>query len=191
MKILGIRQDFGPVGRELPEVVLTTDSSLLTARKPFFVPEFAERFVARPCLVARVSRLGKNVARRFASRYYDAFALGMAVEAEGLRESFGEAGAGAIANAFDGAAIVGDFAATAVLGERLTATVCGDTLLDCPMAEAQAVTDAAIEYVSRYFMLKMGDMIFVSHIGPLRELIPETVVQGTLNGSELLHFKVK
>lgn len=191
MKILGIKQDFGPMGNELPEVVLTTDSSLLTARKPFFVPDFAGQFVARPCLVARIGRLGKNVARRFAPRYYDAFAPGMAVEAQGLRECFAGGCAGAIANAFDGAAIVGDFVAPAGLGDSLTVEVCGDTVLECPLADALAVTDAAIEYVSRYFMLKMGDMIFVSYIGPSRQLIPETVVHATFNGTELLHFKVK
>lgn len=201
MKIIEIKHDFTPCAghpcpddaaeREMPEVVMMTDSSLLKDRKPFFVPDFAEQFVAKPYVVARVHRLGKNIARRFASRYYDALAVGVAVEARGLCGKFAGGCAGAVANAFDGAAILGDFEPIEAIGDTLEVALDGNTLLQCPTADVAALTDAMIEYVSRYFTLKIGDIIYVCSIGAETVLMPETVVRGSINGVELLHFKVK
>ena len=53
------------------------DSSLLVNRKPFFIPDWSEDVRMTPCVVLRVSRMGKNIAARFASRYYDAFNFGI------------------------------------------------------------------------------------------------------------------
>ena len=47
------------------------DSSIIQPGKPFFVPDFAPQFVMHPAIALRVNRLGKNVASRFAHRYYD------------------------------------------------------------------------------------------------------------------------
>ena len=93
MKIIGILGNYGHSGGNvaLPEVYLMGDSSLLKDGKPFFVPDFATRFVAYPTVVARVCRLGKNIARKFASRYYDCFTVGLAVEAEGVGGALGRA----------------------------------------------------------------------------------------------------
>ena len=85
MKIIGILGNYGTGDNEpMPEVCLMADSSLLKDGKPFFVPDFAPRFVAYPTVVAHVCRLGKNIARKFAPRYYDQLTVGLAVEAEGV-----------------------------------------------------------------------------------------------------------
>ena len=72
MKIIGITYYDGS-----ENIVLKSDSSLLVNRKPLFVPERVTDLQALPCIVLRVSRLGKCIAPRFASRYYDAVAAGV------------------------------------------------------------------------------------------------------------------
>ena len=66
------------------KMVLKGDSSLLVNRKPFFVPDWSDDVRMTPCVVLRVSRMGKNIASRFASRYYDAVAPGLNMQAADL-----------------------------------------------------------------------------------------------------------
>ena len=58
-------------------MVLKGDSSLLVNRKPFFIPDWSEDIRMTPCIVLRVSRMGKHIGTRFAHRYYDAVAMGL------------------------------------------------------------------------------------------------------------------
>ena len=57
---------------EAPVIFMKPDSAILKGGKPFFIPDFAERFDYEAELVVRISKLGKNIAPRFAHRYYDA-----------------------------------------------------------------------------------------------------------------------
>ncbi len=190
MKIIGILGNYGHSGGNvaLPEVYLMGDSSLLKDGKPFFVPDFATRFVAYPTVVARVCRLGKNIARKFASRYYDCFTVGLAVEAEGV--------GGALSRAFDGAAILGDFVewgelAPAVDGLAYDIAVDGQVCFSGNTAALQHGIDDLIEYVSRYMTLKIGDYIYVSRPPEGIPLSIDTRLSATLAGREVLKMKVK
>ena len=58
-------------------MVLKCDSSMLVNRKPFFIPDWSDDIQMTPCVVLRVSRLGKNISAPFVHRYYDAVALGL------------------------------------------------------------------------------------------------------------------
>ena len=71
MKIIGFIYHNGGA-----EMVLKGDSCLLTNRKPLFVPDWTQALCVTDCLVLRVSRLGKEIAPKFANRYYDAVAPG-------------------------------------------------------------------------------------------------------------------
>ena len=71
MKIIGFIAIDGSV-----EMVMKGDSCLLNNRKPFFLPEQDADIRMTPCIVLRVSRLGKHIAPKFANRYYDAVANG-------------------------------------------------------------------------------------------------------------------
>ncbi len=71
MKIIGFVYHNGST-----EMVLKGDSCLLNGRKPFFMPDWSEAVGVTPCMILRVSRLGKEIAPKFADRYYDAVAPG-------------------------------------------------------------------------------------------------------------------
>ena len=197
MKVIVLKNYIKPLSETRPveprpEVVMMTDSSLLKDGKPFFVPDFADKFKAYPYLVLRIGRLGKNIARQFAWRYIDGVTLGFAVEAEGLHEQFSDDGPGAVANAFDGAAILGDFSRPEkVFTDPFVVTVNGELCLQCPRMRLFIIIENMIEYVSRYFTLKIGDLIYVCGVGGLIQLQPETTVTAAVNGNEVMHFKVK
>ena len=71
MKIIGFIYDEGKTA-----MVLKGDSCLLNGRKPFFMPDWSQEIGVTNCIILRVSRLGKEIASKFASRYYDAVAPG-------------------------------------------------------------------------------------------------------------------
>ena len=72
MKIIGFSNIDNTV-----QMVLKCDSSMLVNRKPFFIPDWSNDVRMTPCAVLRVSRMGKNIGQKFASRYYDAVAPGL------------------------------------------------------------------------------------------------------------------
>lgn len=199
MKVIGIYGNYGgSKPSELPGVYMMSDSSLLKDGKPFFVPDFAERFVAYPTVVVQICRLGKNIAKKFAHRYYDKLTVGLAVEAEGLKEPFagGDCGAGALCRVFDGAAIMGDFVDVAELAggagdAAFEVNVEGGGNFTGSTALLQRDIDEIIEYISRYMTLKIGDYVFVCRPSEGLPLAIGMNVVATLGRREVVRFKVK
>lgn len=154
-------------------MVLKSDSSLLQNRKPFFTPEGVERVIATRCLVARISRLGKGIAPRYASRYWDAIALGIDFRIEST----------------DGTYTVEKWAFDYSLAVGLFETIDKASWAD----EMTAVLsiDEAIARISRVMTIRQGDMVFVDCAEPPKALIRDEVIQYRYNEQELLYCKIK
>ena len=165
----------------MPQVRLMADSSVLTSGKPFFIPDFAGGFAVQPSLALRVCRLGKCIARRFAHRYYDAAAAAAVVSAHGFTPPVADGSA--LATAFDGALWLGDFKPIGQLsGTRQAA---------CECAEPPMAPDLIIEAVSRYFTLKMGDIIVAGSLCPDEPIAIGDTVTATVGGTPSLRIRVK
>ncbi len=200
MKVIGIKDNYilsesGNNSKQSinPTVFLMSDSSLLKDGKPFFLPDFADSFVCSPSIVFRVNRLGKNIAKKFSPRYYDAVTIGVAVKACGIKGEFACGDAGSLADAFDGAAILGDFIPINEVDKPFDFDFLadGESVMKGDSSKLSADIDSLIEYLSRYFTLKIGDIIFACNPQPCHTLKIDSVLSATLNGNEVLHFKVK
>lgn len=166
------------------------DSSALTSGKPFFIPDFAGGFTVRVSLALRVCRLGKCIARHFAHRYYDAAAAAAVVSAHGLTPPL--AAGSALATAFDGSVWLGDFKPLGQLGGTAVAMTLGGTRqaeIECP--EPPMAPDDIIELVSRYFTLKMGDIIVAGSLCPDEPIAIGDTVTATVGGTPSLRIRVK
>lgn len=105
MKIMGFTYHRGR-----KQILLKGDSALLVNRKPFFVPDSTSHVAGYPALALRVCRLGKNIDARFASRYYDAVALALDIQAHDLRAQASSEGLPwTTAVSLDGSFPVGEF----------------------------------------------------------------------------------
>lgn len=200
MKVIGIKDNYilSESGNDSkqginPTVFLMSDSSLLKDGKPFFLPDFADSFVCSPSIVFRVNRLGKNIAKKFSPRYYDAVTIGVAVKACGIKGEFACGDAGSLADAFDGAAILGDFIPINEVDKPFDFDFLadGESVMKGDSSKLSADIDSLIEYLSRYFTLKIGDIIFACNPQPCHTLKIDSVLSATLNGNEVLQFKVK
>lgn len=166
MKIVG----FTNIENQI-EMVLKSDSSLMVNRKPFFIPDWSNDMQYTPCVVVRVCKLGKHVATKFASRYYDAIAPGLNIHAEDCRVK----GDYVRAWAFDGSLPVGTF-------QPLDAYMPNDLIVSI---------DEAICRVSELMIIRQGDLIFIDRAVPAQSLVREEVLREELNGEEILYCKIK
>lgn len=166
MKIIGFSEINGAV-----QMVLKCDSSMLVNRKPFFIPDWSQDVRVTPCVVLRVSRLGKNIGAKFATRYYDAVAPAFNIHAADIVAQ----GDWVKGWAFDYALPLGGFI-------DLTRNPWQDTIIS---------PDEAIHRASEVMTLRQGDLIFIDRSIASRPLQREEVLSVTVDNEELLYCKVK
>ena len=187
---------------EEPVIFTKADSALLTNGRPFFIPDFTERCDYETELVVRICRLGRSISQRFAHRYYDAVTVGIDFTARDLQERLRQQQLPwDLCKGFDGSAALGRF----VKKDELLATVGAETVQDLHFRldiDGQTVQrghtadmihsiDRIVSFCSRYFTLKMGDLIYTGTpcgVGPVSEGQTLTGYIGDLN---LLNLRVK
>ena len=190
MKVIGFTGNYGK-HEEMPHSYLMADSSILYTGRPFFVPDYAQRFLATPTIVVRTGRLGKCIAPKFAHRYWDAFTAGFSVQAlQGDDERLV-----ALDRAFDGAAIVGDWVETSAIEDPLNAvvevTVNEETVARCCLAEMCTPLAELLSAVSTRCSIKMGDLLFTGDAGEGHTMAPGDRLRATVNGRQVLDVNVK
>lgn len=159
-----------------PMIFLKPDSAILKKNKPFFLPDFSTDLQYEAEIVLRISKLGKGISAKFASRYFDALTVGIDFTARDLQNKFSRAGhPWELSKTFDGSAPIGIFFPK----ERFPDTGNINFTLDVNGTRRQTgntsdlifTFNEIISYVSRYYTLKTGDLIFTgtpSGVGPVR-----------------------
>lgn len=152
------------------KMVLKCDSSLHVNRKPFFIPDWSQDIRMTPCVVLRVSRLGKNIGAKFASRYYDSMALGANI----IAADYVAQGDWLRGFAFDYSLIVGEFSA-----------------IEADEHDLVVEPDVAVEMASQVMTIRQGDLIMIDRDSISRPLQPEEVIRAEKDGKEVLYCKIK
>jgi len=173
MKIIGFVHREGAT-----EMVLKGDSCLLNGRKPMFVPDWTSELCVTECIILRVSRLGKEIAPRFANRYYDAMAPGADFAAMDILRDAQKAGRPwTKAIAFDYSLAIGELVEN---GEWLQAK--GEWLL---------TPEEAISEASKVMTIRQGDLIYIQSNRPPRPVQKEEIIRVEIDGEEKLYCKIK
>ena len=158
-------------------MVLKGDSCLLNGRKPFFIPEWSREIGVTPCLILRVSRLGKEIAYKFADRYYDAIAPGEDfIAIDKAHEAQAEGTPWTQALAFDYSLAIGEW----VTGYGLP--VMGDYVL----SPEQAIVEA-----SKVMTIRQGDLIYIQAKQAPKPVQKEDILRVEIDGEEKLYCKIK
>lgn len=158
---------------EQPVIFTKADSALLKDRKPFFVPDDMGRIDYEGELVVRICRLGKSVPERFAHRYYDAVTVGLDFTARDMQQAARAAGMPwTICKGFDGSAIIGEWLPLTgdVQSLHFHLDKNGETVQRGYAGDMLFTVDALIAYISRFFTLKTGDLLFTGTpvgVGPV------------------------
>jgi len=196
---LNYRKHAFEMGWNLPEepvVFLKPDSSLLKNNKPFFLPGFSDNIHYEVEVVIKISKLGKGISARFAPRYFDEVTLGIDITARDLQNRLTKSGMPwEISKCFDGAAPIGSFIQVADIKNM------GD--LDFRLEINEKVMQKSntsdmifgfneiVEYVSKFFTLKTGDLIFTGTPSGVGQLKRNDNLVAYLGDKPLLDFMIK
>lgn len=190
MKVIGFTSNYG--GREeAPQCYLMADSSILYTGRPFFLPDYAQRFVATPTIVVRTGRLGKCIAPKFAHRYWDAFTAAFTVQAVGSDDDR----LTGLDRAFDGALIVGEWVEnhgdTPALDTLVQIMVNGEQAASCRLGDMRHPLAELLAAVSTRCSIKMGDLLVTGDAGESRPLAPRDRLTAIVDGVPVLDVKVR
>lgn len=180
-----------------PVIFSKPDSAIIQPGKPFFVPDFAERFDYETEIVVRINRAGKDISERFAHRYYDELTVGIDFTARDLQERLRKEGLPwELCKGFDGSAGVGKFIKIADLGEHVQQLDFhleknGTTVQHGNTRDMIFTIDRIISYASRFFMLKTGDLLFTGTPLGVGPVVEGDVLDGYIGDHHLLHLRIK
>ena len=179
-----------------PTIFLKADSSLLKDGKPFFIPDFSSEMHYETELVVKIDRLGKNIAERFAHRYYNEVTVGIDFTARDLQRRLREQGLSwEISKAFDNSAAIGTFVPLNEAGEvnhlSFHLDINGQTVQQGCTEDMLFSVDKIIAYVSRFFTLKIGDLIYTGTPAGIGAVHIGDHLEGYLGDRKLLDFHVR
>jgi len=203
MKIFAIGQNYIEHNKELnspnpkePVVFMKPDTAALKNNKPFYIPDFTEELHYETELIVKISKLGKNIAPKFAHRYYDEIGLGIDFTARDIqRRMKAEGKPWEICKAFDNSAVIGNFIPKEELGDVQSI----DFHLNINGVLAQKgnskdmifTIDELIAYISRFFTLKIGDILFTGTPVGIGKVNINDQLEGYIFEKKMFDFQVK
>ena len=182
---------------EDPVIFTKADSALLTNGRPFFIPDFTQRCDYETELVVRICRLGRSIPQRFAHRYYDAVTVGIDFTARDLQQQLTAKGhPWELCKGFDGSAVVGRFVPKETFGRDIQdlhfhLDINGQTVQRGHTADMLRPVDELVSFISQFFTLKTGDIIFTGTPVGVGPVSVEDHLEGYLEGEKVLEFNVK
>lgn len=205
MKIFGIGMNYAEHNKELhnpllyteePVVFTKADSALLSGGKPFFIPSYTQQCEYETELVVKICHLGRSISERFAHRYYKEVTVGVDFTARDLQRDLREKSLPwDLCKGFDGSAAVGTFVPVdrfrSVQDLHFHLAINGTVVQQGHTADMLHHVDKLISYISRYFTLKIGDLIFTGTPAGVGPVHIDDHLEGYLEGEKLLEFNVK
>jgi len=203
MKLICIGRNYTEHIKELenekptdPVVFLKPDTSILLKKQPFFIPDFSEDVHHEVEILVKIKKVGKHISKKFAHKYYDEIGLGIDFTARDLQAQLKAKGLPwEKAKAFDGAAVIGswlpkiDFKDVDNLNFSLHKN---DSIVQNGNTSLMLwKIDEIIEYVSKYFTLKIGDIIFTGTPSGVGKVIANDKLKGYIEGKQLFSITVK
>jgi 2-keto-4-pentenoate hydratase/2-oxohepta-3-ene-1,7-dioic acid hydratase in catechol pathway len=203
MKIICIGRNYTEHIEELsnerptePVVFIKPDSAVLPKEQDFYIPEFSNDIHYEVELLVRIKKVGKHIQPRFAHKYYDEIGLGIDFTARDLQKNLKEKGLPwEKAKGFDGAAVIGKWVPKSDLPPvdnlHFALLKNGQTVQEGHTARMLWKVDELISYVSAFFMLKKGDILFTGTPAGVGRVKPNDYLSGTLEGEEMFSLNIQ
>ena len=203
MKIFCVGRNYADHAKELgnaipdePVIFMKPKSALLQAHTPFYYPEFTNELHYECELVLRVSKNGKYIQDKFASKYYDAITVGIDFTARDIQNELKQKGLPwEKAKAWDNSAAVGKWVPMADVKskkdihfglyknkEQVQQGNSGGMIYDF---------DYLVSYISNFFSVNIGDLIFTGTPAGVGELVVGDELEAYLGEETLLKLEVK
>lgn len=202
MKIICIGRNYAEHAKELkneipssPVIFMKPDSALLRKGEPFFYPDISENINYEAELVFKIRKIGKHISSKFAGKYFVEFTLGIDFTARDLQDKLKSKGLPwEISKAFDQSAAVGDFLPVNeydLSKIEFTLKKNGETVQQGNSANMLFSVEKIIEYTSKFFTLKIGDLIFTGTPEGVGKVSTNDHLEGFVFDKKVLDVKIK
>jgi 2-keto-4-pentenoate hydratase/2-oxohepta-3-ene-1,7-dioic acid hydratase in catechol pathway len=203
MKLICIGRNYAKHIEELqnerpdePVVFLKPDSAILLKQHPFVIPEFSNDIHHEIELIVKICKVGKYIDAKFAHQYYDEISVGVDFTARDLQQKLKEKGLPwEKAKAFDGSAVIGSFISKKVFSSLESINFelknNGKTVQKGNSSLMLWKIDELIAYVSQYFTLKIGDIIFTGTPEGVAVVQPNDILEGFIEDKKVFRINIK
>ena len=203
MKLICIGRNYTDHIKELenekptdPVVFLKPDTAILLKKQPFFIPDFSNDVHYEVEILVKINKVGKHIAKKFAHKYYDEIGLGIDFTARDLQSKLKAKGLPwEKAKSFDGAAVIGKWLPKSEIenvNDINFSLKKNEEVVQSANTELMLwKIDELIEYVSKYFTLKIGDIIFTGTPAGVGKVNVNDQLRGYIENKELFSIKVK
>ena len=203
MKVIAIGRNYAEHARELnnevpttPVIFLKPDTAVTKNNQPFYIPEFSQDIHYELELVLKVSKEGKHIAEKFASRYYEEVGLGIDYTARDIQNIQKKAGLPwELAKAFDGSAAVSEFRPKSAFKNlydiHFHLNINGETRQQGHTKQLIFSFEKIISFVSQYITLKKGDLIFTGTPAGVGQLNIGDRLEGYLENEQLINIEIR
>ena len=179
-----------------PVIFLKPDSALLKNNKPFFLPDFSKNIHYETEVVVKICKLGKSIEAKYAHRYYKEVTIGIDITARDIQSKQIKAGKPwDLSKGFDGAAPLGTFIPLSEAGQidnlDFSLKINDKVVQKSNTADLIFGVDKIIEYVSMFYTLKTGDLIFTGTPSGVGKLNKNDRLVAYLGEKPVLDFVIK
>jgi len=187
------------LGNEIPEepvVFMKPKSALLQPHTPFYYPEFTNDLHYECELVLRISKNGKYIQEKFASKYYDAVTTGIDFTARDIQNDLKTKGLPwEKAKAWDNSAAIGKWLPFTSIKNKKDINFCLYKNKELVQQSNSGLMindfDTIVAYISNYFSVNIGDMVFTGTPAGVGELVVGDELEAFIEDDSLLALEIK
>ena len=203
MKIICIGRNYSDHIKELsnekpkePIVFIKPDSSIIAKNQNFIIPAFSDEIHHEVELVVKINKVGKYIDESFSNKYYNQIGLGIDFTARDIQNKLKDKGhPWEKSKAFDNSCMVGDFINVEEI-ENIS-NINFELKKNSKIVQSGNSSnmlwkiDEIISYVSQYFTLKIGDLIFTGTPSGVSKVISGDLLEGFINSKKMFSLKIK
>ena len=202
MKIICVGRNYSDHINELnnqkptePVIFMKPDTSVLLKSFPFVIPEVSNDVHHEVEVLVKINKVGKYIQPKFAHKYYNQIGLGIDFTARDVQAKLKAKGLPwEIAKGFDGATVLGEFVSKEQFADiqnlSFQLTKNGEVVQSGHTKDMLWAIDELIAYVSQYFTLKIGDIIFTGTPAGVAKVNPDDELEGFLEDKKMFAIKV-
>ncbi len=181
---------------EAPIIFLKPDTAILLKKQPFFIPDFSNNVHHEIEVLVRINKIGKHIQPQFAHKYYDEVSVGIDFTARDVQDDLRAKGLPwECSKAFDGSAVIGKWISKDQIEDidnlDFTLKKNEEIVQKGNTGDMLHSIDTLIAYISKYFTLKIGDIIFTGTPSGVGAVKANDKLSGFLKDEELFNIKVK
>jgi 2-keto-4-pentenoate hydratase/2-oxohepta-3-ene-1,7-dioic acid hydratase in catechol pathway len=203
MKVIAIGRNYAAHAKELnnavptkPIIFLKPDTAVLKDNKPFYIPDFSSDIHYELEVVLKICKEGKHISEKFANTYYEEIGLGIDFTARDIQSEHKEKGLPwELAKAFDNSAVISNFIPKNTFKDvhqlQFELQINKETRQNGNTQNVLFSFEKIIAFVSQYFTLKKGDLIFTGTPEGVGQIKQGDHLEAWLEGHQLLNFNIK